>query len=205
MNKRDAQMILKNAGYPLVVDGKWGKWSRRALRDASRMWAFTEKQVGFSRPKVGGTLKGNRVKMLEKLKTNGGHCSPNFTYLEFRCKGTTRGFNGPEDNWIRCQRKLIVKLEEHRRRFGGPISIISAGRSARYNAALGGATLSEHRYGWKWYTPRRVCTAVDINPKNHYTQVRASGIWGGIGYNVSTGNVAHVDTRLLSATWTYPR
>lgn len=204
MKPKEAQKILRDAGFPIPVDGRWGLWSRRALREACRAFAFTQAQCGFKPPRAGGRLNPARVRMLRYIEKTGGKCSPNFSYIEFRCKGVTRGMHEPGDNFIRVSKRLIRRLEKFRRATGGPIAIISAGRSSRYNTAVGGATSSQHLYGW--YKPyNRICTAVDINPR--VPLKRAREVWGrgGIGYNIKSGFAAHLDIRTVSATWFYNR
>lgn len=201
MTKKDAQQILNDAGWPIKVDGNWGKWSKRALKDACRAFNFSKSRAGFRRPTVGGRLTRRRQRLLAFVAANDYRCSANFRYAEFRCKGVTRGMAGPEDNWIRVSRALVKRLELYRRNFG-PTTIISACRSTAYNKAVGGASLSQHRYS---FLPRLVTYAADIAPRVPLTKVRKVWGVGGIGYNDSTGLVSHVDTRPWVSTWSYPR
>lgn len=211
---RRAQEQLIRIGYPLTVDGKKGIWTRRAIRDVKRGFAFTKAQCGFKRPPVSSLLDKKTRTMLRYVDQGGGKCSPNFRYVEFRCKGITRGMNGPEDNWIRFHRSLPLMLEEYRKHLGHSVTIVSGCRSDNYNKAIDGASASQHRYnfyGWVTY-------GCDVLPEVHWTVVRAWGIASGIGYNTSTGNAAHLDrghknpmaprrwfSKSNPQTWTYAR
>ena len=201
MTKKEAQKILRDAGFPILVDGVWGKWSRRALADACRGFAWPKSRTGFSPPRPGGRLSKRRMRMLRWIEMHDSKCSLHFRYTEFKCKGNTRGMTRKEDNWIRVSKALVKRLEKYTAAFGKP-TIISACRSTRYNTAVGGATLSQHRYAW---VPRLISYAADINPTQSVAKVRKVWGIGGIGFNQSSGNVSHVDTRPWNSLWSYDR
>lgn len=119
---------------------------------------------------------------------DGGRAAPHFTTREFACRCWERGYHGRGfcHGWIKASRKLVVSLEALRARCGGPVPILNGYRCPLYNVRAGGAARSQHLRG----------TAVDV-PLLSLTvaQVRALGLFSGIGYRKSSRVVRHVDVR----------
>jgi peptidoglycan hydrolase-like protein with peptidoglycan-binding domain len=179
---RELQAALRRIGWPLAVDGELGPATRTAVG------AFQE---GYN---LGPWLAIDEVagpitrRALDESIRQGGKCSPNFRYVEFRSKG-----NG----WIRCNRRLLAGLERYRQRLGAGVFIVSGYRDPAHNRRVGGATRSRHMLG----------DAADVPPRLSVGVVRDLGVFTGIGYDAATGRVRHVDTRpgdpRRPTTWRY--
>lgn len=98
--------------------------------------------------------------------------------------------------WCNIVDTLLV-VEELRKHFGSPITILNAYRSPEYNRLIGGAPQSRHIE----------FNALDITVKGHEPMVVAQKLkeWrlqgrfkGGIG---TYATFVHVDTRGTNATW----
>ncbi len=115
------------------------------------------------------------------------HASEHFTFFEFRCRCGCGLYV--------VQRDLIEALEELRGIVNQPIIVTSGIRCAAHNAAVGGASHSQHLLG----------KAADIyvegmdtyQLKLHATSVQSFN-WGGIGIYQ---RFVHVDTRDGPARW----
>ena len=170
MTTREVQRTLKELGWPLKVDGAWGEDTFSAVEDFQRGFAFWKLLVdGHAGPKT-----------LEALKASveqGGKCSPNFAFKEFKSSG-----NG----WIRVSRELVLGLEDYRELVGKPVSVVSGFRDPQKNASIPGAAKnSQHMYG----------NACDLEPVKPTAAVKALKRFSGIGYQGASGLVRHVDVR----------
>lgn len=113
-----------------------------------------------------------------------GDLSPHFDRSEFRDRRTGE-LVGPPGS-------LVDALEHLRRTCGDkPLRIISAYRSPKTNAAVGGATRSRHLVG----------DAVDI-PRG-YATVEEAEHCGFTGIGEYSGWAVHVDLRPSPARWSY--
>lgn len=188
MNDRQVQEALRAIGWPIGVDGRIGAVTRQAVRDfqAGFVWMT---YAGLRPLAVDGVPGPATRHELQMCLNRGGRCSLFFRYAEFRSKG-----NG----WIKVDRHQAWCLDRYRERFG-PTSIISGYRDPAHNRRVGGATRSRHL----------LADAADVRPVATVAQVRALGLFTGIGYNASSGRVAHVDTRpgdpRRPTTWRYGR
>ena len=119
--------------------------------------------------------------------------SPSFRVREFACKGS---------DVVLIDDELVVLLQCIREHFGKAVVITSGYRTARHNAAVGGAAFSQHCYG----------RAADIRVKEvavdtlaDYAETLLPGT-GGIGrYPPRAGRAVgwvHVDTRPAKSRWT---
>jgi zinc D-Ala-D-Ala carboxypeptidase len=169
---RRAQTQLNANGFPCgAVEGKRGPKTRAAIRRFKQAWA-------------GGRYGGKPLPINAKLGKAARRAldglpwlSPHFQAGEFACRHCGQAY---------VQRGLVVALEIYRSRFG-PTRIVSGYRCPVHNANVGGATTSQHMFG----------TGADIPPSRTTQQVRALGVFSGIGHDGSTGNVRHVDVRHL--------
>lgn len=174
MKPREAQMILKDIGWPLKVDGKLGPVTRSAIKDFQMGFAFWKRGL-----KANGKLGPRTVVALKFSHKRDGRCSPHFFYREWKSKG---------DGWIRVNRVLVKGLEKYRAKFGAT-SIVSGYRDWNYHLALykrlnqTPTTQSQHLDG----------DAADIPPKAYLNQVKALKVFSGLG--VRNGFVVHVDVR----------
>lgn len=170
MSTRDVQRALKEIGWPLKVDGAWGKDTFAAVKDFQRGF-------GFWRLLVDGHAGPKTQEALQATLDQEGKCSPHFAFREFASSG-----NG----WIKVGRELVLGLEEYRELVGGPVSIVSGYRDPERNARIpGSAKNSQHMYG----------NAADIVPVKPTAAVKALRRFSGIGYQGASGLVRHVDVR----------
>lgn len=170
MTTREVQQALKKLGWPLRVDGAWGRETFAAVKDFQRGFAYWRLLVdGFAGVKTQEALR--------KSVRQRSSCSPNFNFREFKSKG---------DGWIKVSRELVLGLEEYRELVGGPVSVISGYRDPQRNASIPGASKnSQHLYG----------NAADIAPVKTVADVKRLGRFSGIGYQGASGLVRHVDVR----------
>ena len=170
MTTREVQQALKKLGWPLRVDGAWGRETFAAVKDFQRGFAYWRLLVdGFAGVKTQDAL---RKSVRQRCS-----CSPNFNFTEFKSKG---------DGWIKVSRELVLGLEEYRELVGGPVSVISGYRDPQRNASIPGASKnSQHLYG----------NAADIAPVKTVAEVKRLGRFSGIGYQGASGLVRHVDVR----------
>ena len=170
MSVREVQRTLREIGWPVKVDGAFGDQTHNATRDFQRGFAFWALSVdGDPGPKTQEALRHSAAQ--------GGRCSPNFLFREFKSRG-----NG----WIKVSRALVKGLEDYRDLVGGPVQVISGYRDPAYNAGIPGAAKnSQHVYG----------NAADIGAVVGRREVARLRRFSGIGYQASTGRVRHVDVR----------
>lgn len=112
--------------------------------------------------------------------------SANFKVKEFACNdGTDTIFNAPA---------LVALLQKIRTHYGKPVNIVSGYRTEPYNAKVGGAAYSQHKYGTaadiqiSGVTPKAVSAYVETLMPNT----------GGIGVY---GTFTHIDVREVKARW----
>lgn len=119
-----------------------------------------------------------------EFKAKGAKLSPNFTALEMQCRCRDQY---PDCRRVFVKRSLLLALEKLRaKHYPLGLRVVSGARCEKHNASLKNAyPRSQHRYG-------RGC---DIEPKLSVEQVKALGVFSGIGYNRTTKKVVHVDVR----------
>ena len=166
---RGIQQALRDIGWPLAVDGVFGARTREAVRDFQRGYALAAlPATGRAGPRTQAALEDSRA--------HGGRASEHFRFRELRSKG---------DGWIKLDRALVNGLERYRSALGGPVAIVSGYRDPAHNAAVGGATSSQHLFG----------NAADVPPALSVDRVRALRVFSGIGFDPASGLVRHVDVR----------
>ena len=182
MDARGIQEALRKIGWPITVDGDIGPLTRQAVHDFQAGLAFRNLAVDGD---PGPATQHELAVCLDR----GGRCGQYFRFAEFRSKG---------NKWIKVSRVLVHRLDRYRKRFG-PTSIISGYRDPAHNKKIGGVPNSQHLFG----------KAADVEPVATVAQVRALRLFTGIGFNGSTGRVAHVDVRPgdpeAPTTWKYGR
>lgn len=160
---RTAQRHLRAIGWPLVVDGFPGTFTRRALADFQR--GYTTDALS-----VTGRLDVHTSRALARCASGGGYASPNFRFSEFRTAGSQRLCLG--NRVISVARPLVHALERLRTEAGEAVHIASGYRSEEYNAGIGGAADSAHLRG----------TAVDLwSPRLDVDRVIGLGVFTTIG------------------------
>lgn len=165
----ELQRSLRLLGWPVRVDGVPGPQTTQAVRDFQLGFAFATLVAG------GGVGPRTREALRASIR-RGGRCSRHFTFRDFR---------SPGDGWIRLHRALARGLEAYRAALGEPVTVLSGHRDAAWNAAHGGLPDSQHLHG----------AAADVEPAMTVDAVRALRVFSGIGYDVRSGLVRHVDVR----------
>jgi hypothetical protein len=137
-------------------------------------WLVTD---GLYGPKTDSALRTSTA----NLSAGRGTASLNFSFSEFQCKCGGR-YAGCQGVWI--NRVHVKRLQTLRAKIG-PLSIVSGCRCNGHNAAVGGASSSQHMFG----------VACDIPGTQTLARIRSFGLFAGIGYSRSSGKVLHVDSR----------
>jgi peptidoglycan hydrolase-like protein with peptidoglycan-binding domain len=126
------------------------------------------------------------VKKYSLKKSGNLHLSPHFTVKEFACHDGS--------DTVLIDDRLVTLLEKIRDRFGKPIHINSAYRTAKYNAKIGGVSNSYHVKGM----------AADIVaqgvPSKRIAQYAETLDCGGIGW-YEQKKFVHIDTRKKRVCW----
>jgi len=175
----DYQNSLRRLGWDtLAVDGKPGPQTERAVHDFQRAFAWYDIAVD-------GKPGPQTFAALNHCLARGGRVSAHFTFTEFRCKC---GGRYRDCRRVHLTRELVRDLEAYRARIGRGVRIVSGYRCPSHNKAVGGASRSRHLYG----------DAADIDPVVHWTRVANMRLFGGLGYQGSTGRCRHVDERPVS-------
>jgi zinc D-Ala-D-Ala carboxypeptidase len=168
----DAQRLLVSVGFPIVVDGAAGPATTQAISWFQESWTRSWLAVdGLWGPATEAAARA--------CVTAGGKVSAHFTLKEFRC---------PHCHWPRAHRSLVRGLEKYRDAFAtGGLTIVSGYRCVAHNAAIHGATGSQHVKG----------RAADIPPVVSVDAVARLRVFGGLEYQpkVSGRRCTHVDTR----------
>ncbi len=182
----DVQAALRHLGWPLDIDDFYGPKTREAVQDFQAMWIPPPDHAPLE---INGESWEPTRWALQWALDYDGHVSLFFRFFEFKSKG-----NG----WIKMSRHHVWCMDRYRERFG-PTAIISAYRDPAHNDTVKGATNSRHLHG----------DACDVRPVATVAEVRSLGLFTGIGFNASSGRVAHVDTRpgnpARPVTWRYGR
>lgn len=197
MTIKQKQCLLAYLGYYVgAIDGKWGQLSQVATKAFQADYFQDEaKADGVCGTETEKALKhavcyGMPVKK-EEPATSGDFWDgiKYFKRSEFKCKcGKCGGFPVEPDE------QLVNLLERIRKHFGVPVTINSGIRCKAHNAAVGGASASQHMKG----------TAADIKVQGvapakvaAYVETLLPGT-GGIGiYNT----FVHVDVRKTKSRW----
>ena len=126
------------------------------------------------------------VKKYSLKKSGNIHLSPHFTVKEFACHDGS--------DTVLIDDRLVTLLEKIRDRFGKPIHINSAYRTAKYNAKIGGVSNSYHVKGMA-----ADIVAQGVPPKRIAQYAETLGC-GGIGWYEGKKFV-HIDTRKNRVCW----
>ena len=136
-------------------------------------------------------LDARKARKFKQRCWNNGYLSPHFTRKE--C-GSKDGTAIPESLRTEAQRQAF-HLEDYRHRRGDrPIGILSFYRSPPHNAAVNGASNSQH-------LKARAVDFEELQPLDPVEEVWGNGGIGTVGS--STGSVRHADSRRGAARWVY--
>lgn len=191
---RFAQHLCNKYGWPVgAEDGVYGPATRAGLAAFGRAWNGGRKGLnndGWYADLIDptGDFTSDTYRCLTSLARpemrGAPYLSPHFTVWECASKGNGTCF---------VRRELLAVLENIRK-LKGPFAPVSVYRDPHHNAAVGGASNSQHMYG----------TAADISGSLGLTirEAEACGAHG-IGYYRWSRKVRHVDVRGSRARWTY--
>lgn len=117
--------------------------------------------------------------------------STNFNSTEFDCHGSGCC------NTTEIDPKLVEYLQKIRDHFKKPVNINSAYRCEKHNAAIGGASMSKHKFGQAADISVR-----DVAPKEVAKYAESIGILGiGLYETDRDGYFVHIDTRTTKSFW----
>lgn len=175
LTRTQAAAILSRLGWRVNTSARL----TQAIKDFQRGWNLGAALTvdGLVGPKTSYALRLSESRRRAGRST----ASANFSFSEFACKCGGR-YASCRRIWI--LRSHIQRLESYRAKAGGPVRVISGCRCLGHNAAVGGASSSQHLYG----------AATDISGPDKDT-VASWRLFAGIGYSRSTDRVAHVDSR----------
>jgi hypothetical protein len=137
-NVKLLQRQLRAIGWPLVVDGILGTFTRRALADFQRGYTF-EKLPPTGEP------TGTTTRALSRCMAQGGWASPHFRFVEFRTGGSLK--LSMNNRVVVVERNLVLAVERYRALAGQPVRIASGYRSVAYNHRIGGSPDCPHLVG----------------------------------------------------------
>ena len=126
------------------------------------------------------------VKKYSLKKSGNLHLSPHFTVKEFACHDGS--------DTVLIDDRLVTLLGKIRDRFGKPIRINSAYRTAKYNAKIGGVSNSYHVKGMA------ADIVIDGVKSKEVAQYAETIGCGGIGW-YEARNFTHIDTRSGCVRW----
>lgn len=180
MTRPEVVDALRRLGWRIRTTGEL----TQAIRHFQDAWRLGPKLTvdGIPGPRTQAALAMSIARLGRKKPT----ASANFSFHEFACKCGGKYSRCPRI-WVKGA--LIDRLEKLRDQcYPGGLTPLSGCRCEDHNRQVNGASNSQHKYG----------AACDITPKASKARVAALNLFSGIGFNASTGLVAHVDIRQLS-------
>lgn len=168
------QRMLRELGWPLDVDGRRGPETHGAIWQFQRM--YTHENL-----RIDGVGDDKTYSAMRHALHNGNHCSPRYTFHEFASHGTAA------DGWIKGHRALIRGLEKLSDEVGHKVFLLDGYRNPAHNAAVGGASKSQHMLG----------LAIDPVVKIEKAHVLRVHAFSGIGLDTGTSLVQHMDVDYL--------
>lgn len=172
-------LALNRLGWKITDGASWN----RAIEDFQRGYALPGQPALLVDGKAGPKTRRAVVLSDERRKAGQGTASEHFSYAEWRCScgGRLAGCR-----LVVVQRDLLIGLEGYRAAYSpGGVEVVSGYRCPAQNAAVGGATDSQHLYGG----------AADVTYAATDIAVRRLRRFSGIGRARSTHKVRHVDVR----------
>lgn len=174
--------ILRNLGWRVRTTGE----RTQAIKHFQQGWNLGSKLAddGAVGPKTTAALLASE----KRRRAGQPSASAHFSFTEFACNCGGHYSDCPRI-WV--QRELLESLEVLRVKFyPGGLSVVSACRCKRHNAAVGGAKNSQHLYGAACDIPyTRACSS---------SALAKHRLFAGIGRSASTALVRHVDRRDVS-------
>lgn len=177
MNRAHRAEALRALGWRVRTTGELSQ----VVRNFQRGWALGPALVvdGIAGPKTDAALDES----LDRLKAGKPTASRFMSFHEFKCR-CGGSFRSCARVWV--MRDLLHTLDDVRERFyPGGLVVVSGCRCNGHNNAVGGAKSSQHLYG----------AACDVKPQVSRSRMAAADLAAGIGFNASSGLVAHIDRR----------
>lgn len=178
MTMSQVRWALKKMGF----DNAYKSYSQ-AVKSFQFGWALGKPLAvdGKAGPKTQAAI----LKSLARHNAGKSTMSWNFSFTEFRCKCGGR-YRNCKRNWT--SRKHVLRMETYRKKVGRPVRIISGYRCPGHNAAVGGASKSQHMYGYSCDFAGLVKASTLVN----------WNIFAGVGRGQRNGMAVHGDSRDLS-------
>ena len=187
MSAAAARAILARLGFRVNTAARF----EQAVRDFQGGWNLGPRLDvdGIVGPKTTAALALSE----QRRRAGRGTASAHFSFSEFLCKcggryASCRRYvgEGPAGSRRHTGRWLLQSLEQLRAAaYPHGLVVVSGTRCPGHNAAVGGASSSQHMFG----------SAADTQPVASTARVAALHAFAGIGYQGSTGLVRHVDRR----------
>ena len=177
MNRDDLVRDLRALGWRVRTSGELVQ----VVKHFQAAWALGPglKVDGLAGPKTKSAL----ALSVSRLHAGKPTASPHFSFSEFACRCGGK-YSACARIWI--QAELLDSLEKLRaKHYPHGLSVESGCRCEGHNRDVRGATNSQHKYG----------AACDVAPVIPRQRLAAEHMFAGIGYNLSSGKVAHVDRR----------
>lgn len=189
LTQAQASTLLSRLGFRVNTNARYVQ----AVRNFQKAWNLGSALSvdGQKGPKTDAALLLSESRRAHRLGTASAH----FSFSEVVCKC---GGRYADCQRIWTPRAVFASLEASRARVAHSISVTSGCRCPNYNASVGGASNSMHKYG----------LAIDwTGPDKDVT--RSWHIWRGIGYGSHSDHSLHTDLRPTSTTtnpmtWIYP-
>lgn len=176
--KSDSEMRAEVLAILYANGWKGAPSHTQAIKDFQAAVAFTNRALV-----VDGVVGPVTYNAALEFKRRGGKLSDNFTAMEFQCRCNDKY---PDCRRVWVKRSLLFALEKYRTRIGQGVRVVSGCRCPGRNAETPNA------YEYSQHTLGRGC---DVDQVLTPDQVKALGVFSGIGYARSTGKVMHLDVR----------
>ncbi len=191
---KNIQTNLNTLGYSCgTADGIYGSQATTAVKNFQRNYGLSVSGIAYpeTQNKLNAAISGkydpnmpSQVITYSKSQSGEVKLSDNFKVREFACQDGS--------DTILIDSKLVALLQDIRDHFGKPITINSAYRTPSHNAAVGGASSSQHLKGTAADIVVQGVSPIEVARYAESIGVKGIGLysWG-----------VHVDTRTTQYFW----